>query len=673
MMHSTLIGEEASYGGGPRDTGDVFVGREAELTSLRRCIQTAQSGHGGVALVTGDPGIGKTRLAQEAANEAARCGMRVFWGRCWEGDGAPAFWPWEQLVRTYAREVPTDECVAALGSGATDIVRVIPGIRKWLPSLDTPDSRDETPAARFRFFDSFSTFLKRLATERPILVVLDDLHMADHGSLLLLQFVANDVVDTPLALLGTYRDAGVAPGTVLAQVLAAVSRHSWAHRSVLCGLDERDVSRLIEALTGRAPSRPLAEAIHERTDGNPFFLREIATLLGRDDGDRGESSSEWHCALPHTVREMVSNQLRVLTAECVRILASASVLGRDFESQPLAEISSVKATGIETLLEEAVARRIVVRLRQGQYRFNHVLVREIVYDSLPVEDRAALHRQIADALESRVELGGDSMIPMIAHHYFMALPAGDVDRAINAALRAGREAQRHLAYEEAMMHFQRVLDLTSMKVDDRTHCRVLLALGQAQSGAGMWLESRKTFASAAELARRLQSAEEFAQAAIGFKGLMGTTTPVDMDAVALLREAVNLLPTDHSGLLVHVLSALSRSLYFGNVPDEIAQQSKRAVLMAHSSRDEDLILVALEARLMSLWCPCTLDEVFATASDLLNRALRLGRKEIAFNARLYRHYCLLTRGDIDAGHQELSFAEQLAGKHGISVAAGRYL
>jgi AAA ATPase domain len=663
-------GSEQPSGGMSWESPDIFVGRGKELSSVVCCIKAAQLGHGGVTLIAGDPGIGKTRLAREAAKDAMRRGMRVLWGRCWGAEGTPSFWPWTQIVRSYARDVSRDDCVAAMTLGAADIIRVIPEIRDLLPVSAIP-SQDDNPAARFRFFDNFSVFLKRIADQIPTLMVLDDLQDADDGSLLLLQFIANDIIDSNLAFVGTYRDTRVEPGTVLSRVLTAVSRHSWAQQSVLCGLGQDDGVKLLEFITGGIFPKSLAAAIHHQSNGNPFYLREIGTLLARDGRLPIRAASERPFVLPQTVREMIADQLCVLSFNCQRILSSASVIGNDFDETLLAELCNTDAAEVASHLGSAVAKRIVVRSPRRWYRFTHAIVREAIYESLPIEERVTLHERIASTLDGRLDTGSDSLNSVVAHHYFMALPTGNVDDMVRSAMRAGHEAQMRLAYEDAIIHFQRVLGQPSGAIDDQTRCDLLLALGECQAGAGCWQESRSTFARAATAARTLRNPRSLAQAAIGYKGMMGATTPADMDAVTLLRESADILSkledraiADDARLLVRVLSALSRSLYFANVPEEMTQHSKTALVAALNLGDEELVLVALEARVTSLWRPCALGELLPIANELLGRSLRLGMKEFAFNARLYRRYCFLTQGDIAASHQELCHAERLGRETG---------
>lgn len=656
----TKLGPAEASGGGSAPV-DVFVGRDRELSALSRSALLALSCQGGLSLVYGEPGIGKSRLAHEVSCAAQNSGMRVLWGRCWEGEGASAFWPWEQIVRQYAGTVSHAECVASLGHGAVHVVRAIPGICESVPTLARQDASEETPAARFRFFDAFYSFLKRLSEEQPTLILLDDLHSADDGSLLLLQFLASQIRESSIALLATYRDIDIPPKGTLSQVLAAISRHPWTHRCPLGGLGFGDVAQLLSSIIGGNADKSLAEALYQLTEGNPFFLRELAVQVvkGTEIHSAGQLN-EWRAILPQTVRQMILDEWERLSPNCRDTLTTAAVIGREFDLKVLSLLTNSDRLQLSALLSDAIERRIIARMATGDYRFHHALVREVVYESTPAPLRARLHSEIAATIVHNGGLGTQASPSMLAHHYYMALPFVDVSVAMDAALNAGVEAQRRLAYEEAAMHFQRGLDLSRTAIDRQRQCAFMNCLGEAQAGLGLWAESRVTFGVAANEARSLGDGHEFVRAAIGFKGMMGATTPVDFDAVRLLRTAAESFPGQDPRLLVRVLSALSRSLYFGRVPDEVKQYSKKALKLARSLGEDELYLVALDAHLTSIWGPDHLEEFFSSATELLQRAIGVDNKEMAFNAHLYRYYCLATWGKFNDGAIELGWADRLA-------------
>jgi hypothetical protein len=223
----------------------IFVGRESEVDRLREGVEAALAGHGGLAMLVGEPGIGKTRTAQEVATYAAIRGARVLVGRCYEVEGAPAYWPWVQAARGYIEDRDARQVAREMGAGAADIARVMSELRELIPGVVPPESLDPDQA-RFRFFDSITTFLKNAARSQPIVLVLDDLHWADAPSLLLLQFLARELADSSLFVLGTYRDVELGRRHPLSQALGEMGREGLVDRVLLRGLGEREVARFVE-------------------------------------------------------------------------------------------------------------------------------------------------------------------------------------------------------------------------------------------------------------------------------------------------------------------------------------------------------------------------------------------------------------------------------------------
>lgn len=230
----------------------ILVGRERELAALSATLDATLRGRGGISLLAGEPGIGKTRLAEELAAEARLRGARVLWGRCHEGDGAPAYWPWVQALRTYIRERDREALAAELGAGAADIAQVIPEARQRLGDLP-PLPTLEPAQARFRLFDAAASFLANAARAQPLVLVLDDLHWAD-GPSLLLQFLAHEVHTLPLSIVGTYRDVEVGADHPLVLALSALARGPSTYRVTLHGLSEPDAARVMAQLAGFPPS-----------------------------------------------------------------------------------------------------------------------------------------------------------------------------------------------------------------------------------------------------------------------------------------------------------------------------------------------------------------------------------------------------------------------------------
>ena len=262
-------GHEVDVGGAP------FVGREAELERLNAGLDAAITGRGGLFLLVGEPGIGKSRLAEEITRLARARGAGVLLGRCWEAGGAPAYWPWVQSIRAYVKRADPAAVKSQLAGGAADVAQIVPELRDLFPDL--PEPHLETEGARFRLFDSAARFLRNAAEARPLVIVLDDLHAADEPSLLLLRFVAGELAESRILIIGTYRDVDPTVHDPLASALAELAREQVTHRTELSGLTEADVAQYIELASGEAPH----EDSSRRSTWRP---REIRSSWARSRG-----------------------------------------------------------------------------------------------------------------------------------------------------------------------------------------------------------------------------------------------------------------------------------------------------------------------------------------------------------------------------------------------------
>src|SRR3954471_20959636 len=261
----------------------VFVGRESEIDKLREALEGTFEGHGRLMMLVGEPGIGKTRTAQELGVYARMRGARVLVGRSYEGEGAPAYWPWLQMARAYIHEADPETVVTDMGAGAVDIAQVIDDLQDMIPGLRVAASQSLEPEqARFRFFDACATFLKNAARREPLVLFLDDLHWADAPTLRMLQFLARELSDSRLLVIGTYRDVALGRKHPLSQALADLSREGLVERVPLHGLTEHEVERFIEVTASIHPPKTLVRAVYGETEGNPFFVSEIVSLMASE-------------------------------------------------------------------------------------------------------------------------------------------------------------------------------------------------------------------------------------------------------------------------------------------------------------------------------------------------------------------------------------------------------
>ena len=364
-----------------------FVGRERELGELRAAFDRAVEGKGSLAMLVGEPGIGKTRTSQELTAYAEERGAQVLLGRCHEQAGMPPYWPWVQPVRTSIQQKTPEMLRREMGAGAADIAELIPEVHGKLPNLEPAPALEDLEQARFRLFDSITTFLKASAEHQPVVLVLDNLHWADRPSLLLLEFLAQELAGSRLLVVGTYRDVELSRRHPLAETLGELTKERLFQRILLRGLSEEDVRRFVETTAGLTPSQSLVDAVYTQTEGNPLFVTEVVRglveegELTADDPGRELPSI---VRIPEGVREAIGRRLNRLTERCSETLTIASVIGREFELRQLQLLISSASSGqalsedqLLEVLEEAVGARIIDELPQavGRYQFTHALVR----------------------------------------------------------------------------------------------------------------------------------------------------------------------------------------------------------------------------------------------------------------------------------------------------------
>jgi DNA-binding winged helix-turn-helix (wHTH) protein/tetratricopeptide (TPR) repeat protein len=647
-------------GAGAERPAEAFVGREQAMAELRAGLDDAFAGRGRIVFLVGEPGIGKTRTAEELGTVARQRGARVHGGRCYEDDGSPAFWPWVQILRGCIRDADPRQLASELGPAAADIVELVPEVRQSVPNLPAPPTLPPEQA-RFRLFDAVATFLRVVARSRPLVLVLDDLHWADKPSLLLLQFLAREIRDAHLLLVGTYRDVELRRHHPLAQVLGDLAREPLCRRILLRGLGETDVERYIAAIVGSAPPGAMVAEVHRMTEGNPFFVGEIVRLLLTE--GRLAQVTSLSGTLPQGVREAIGRRLNALSEECNRVLTLAAVIGREFDLNVLERVAELGRERLLELLDEAVGARILAEPTgaAGRYSFSHTLIRETLYEELTMPLRVRWHRRVGETLEDIHRTNLDPRLPELAHHFFQAAPGGDAERAIRYATRAAERALQLLAYEEAAAHYERALQALDLNPgDEAERCRLLLALGDAQSGSGEREKARGTFERAATIARRLGRPDDFARAALGFGGRGEMGMPRDDVLVGLLDEALRMLGETASALRVRILARLVGTAPYSDSLETRRALSQQALEQAQQIGDRDTLLVALAARAWALLGPDHLEERLAVATELLRIADDGGDKTMVLFGHEFRMGVFLVLGDMAAADREIAATARLA-------------
>jgi DNA-binding CsgD family transcriptional regulator len=642
-----------------------FVGRERELALLRTHLDRALGGKGGLVLLTGDSGIGKTRTADELARLARLQRAKVLWGRCHEGEGAPALWPWAQILRAYVRERDPGALRVELGSAAGVIAALVPDLAVKLPGAAAPP-RLEPPNARRRLFDATTWFLRRAAGAQPLVLIFDDLQWADRPSVLLLGLLASRLGDARLLVVASFRDGGDAgdawrggaPRGASGQLAALPA----SDRIELAGLGPDEVGELIALSVGEGATGALARVIHRQTGGNPFFVRELVRVLlaeGRLETVAAEETP-LH-AVAAAVRDVVVRRVSRLSAFCQTLLESAAVLGREFSLPALAGMSGLPGDRLGDALQEAADAGLVAADRHvaGAWRFVHAIVAETLDAELGPAVRVRLHQRAAEVLEQLAETGGSQEPPVaeLAHHFLQASRGSASDKGIAYTMRAADHARGQLAFETAADRYQLALDALD-PAEERNRPRrlgLLLQLGESRRWAGEVASAKGSYLLAAELARQLGDPERLALAALGFAG----PTPVVVDTVEqasvnLLEEALDALGADGGPMRALVLGRLATEL----TPEpragaQRASLSGEALSLARRLDDTALLGAALAARRKAVWTPDNLEERRALSAEIVAVAGERDDPELDMLGRRWLIADLMERGEMDGAEREM--------------------
>ncbi|HET9288490.1 MAG TPA: BTAD domain-containing putative transcriptional regulator [Gaiella sp.] len=646
-----------------RRAAGVFVGRERELADVLGAFDDARSGTGRLVLLTGEPGIGKSRLADELAAHAQARGTTVLWGRCWEAGGAPAYWPWVQALRSYVRDQDPETLRRQLGAGTSDLAHLLPDLRELFP--DVPELHDlESEGARFRLFDAVATFLRNASEASPLVLVLDDLHVADEPSLLMLQFVASGIADARVTLLAIYRDPDpdlAAQGDVR---LAELARAATV-RIELGGLAEADVAAFVRSTAAVDPPTSVVDAIVHETEGNPLFVGEVVRLLAAEGQLDRPVHSSWRMGVPRGVREVIGRRLRHVSHECIDVLTFASVLGREFGLDALERLSDRPVAELLDLLDPAVSSRVVTDVpgAPGRLRFAHALIRDTLYDGLTKARRIELHRSAGEALESLYALNQEPHLTELAHHFVLAAPAGDALKAVELARRAGDQASQLLAHEEAARLYELALSALTLDptADDTLECALHLALGDALSRAGDMAGAKDAFLRAAALARSLGDAESFARAAIGYGGrIVWARAGTDRVVVYLLEEALERLGDVVTPARARLLARLAGALRDERDPSNRQAIGELAVSIARETGDQSALAYAFHGLGAAYQASPDYQRRLDIAAELAHVAALVHDKEAQFDVNLTETLVYFELARLDAVRERVAAMSALA-------------
>jgi len=651
---------------GLRRTGTFrFSGRQAELEELGLAWKLACSGERRMVLVSGEAGIGKTRLVSKAARAFHAEGAVVLHGRCEEELGIP-YGPFAEALAAYIAVCPPHELRNQMGPLGGEVLRLVPGLAERVPDLPEP-LRSEPGTERYRLMEAVCELLGRMCDATPVVLVLDDLHWAAQATLHLLGHIAHSAAPSRLLVLATYRDTDLGRSHPLTETLAGLRRLPGVERLQLTGLDASAAIALFEATAGQALDPnviALARVVAAETEGNPFFMGEVLRHLV-ETGAVEQRDGRWivgrpvdDVGIPQGVREVVGHRLSRLADEANEVLASAAVIGREFDVALLGQTVDVGQDAMLDALEQAEEARLVVAVpaRPGRYSFAHALVRSTLYDEMPSSRRLRLHRRIGLALEARA----GALAAELAHHFGEAAALGESDRAVAYSRAAGDRAREGLAFEEAATHYEAALTALdfSAEPDRRLRCDLHRALGstlfRARDG-----RYRRVLAVAAEEARALGDARRLAEVALAAD--IGMTRPagvVDEQAVLLAEEALAALPANDDPLRARLSAVLAVELTWRSDHERRLGLCREALGMARRLGERTTLARVLASQQWAAAQAGNLEERIGLADELVALAAELGDTELSYLAHRWRWACGVEAGDIvtadahlEAGHQ----------------------
>jgi predicted ATPase len=510
----------------PLASRTAFVGREEERELLRSCLQKAKNGQGRIVVIAGPPGIGKTRTAREAGEEARQRGFVALAGNCYDRENSVPFVPFVELMETALERAPGLAAVReTLGDQAAELTRLLPQLRRLFPDLPQPLQLSPEQSRRM-LFNAVLDLFERQSALNPFLLLLEDLHWADEGTLSLLVHLGRTISRMPMMVIATHRDDDIDMKPPLTKALDELFRLRVVERITLRGLAERAVAQMIEVLSGQEPSPALVDLIYSSSDGNPLFVEELIRDLDQrqPNGDLLQRLEVGEITLPHSLRLVIGRRLALVSKEATRVLGTAAVIGRSFNFGLLEAATHAEPDQLVDSLEEAEKAGLIssrLEYPEARFKFAHELIRRAVLDEISVARRQRLHLNIAQAMELHYANSLDEHAEDLAHHFWSAGAAADPAKAIRYLQMAGEKAVRSSANLEAIGHFRKALQRIATVPETPERLRQELSL---HTTLGTTLlpttgfsshEVKEAYARARELSQRAGETQQFFRVLFG--------------------------------------------------------------------------------------------------------------------------------------------------------------
>ncbi len=648
-----------------------YVGRVEERAALEEAMKLARSGQRQVVLLSGEPGIGKTRLASYAAHDAAAEGFAIAWGACTEELAVP-YEPWIGVCSQLVEHAPAELLAGHLERHGGELSRLARNLTTRCKEAPAPQSSDPE-TERYLLFNAVAGLLAEVAGTVPLCVVLDDLHWADAQSLGLLKHLLRSSEQRSLQVIVTYRDSDLGKDHPLTAVLADLRSLQGVQRIALRGLGADEVAEIMTAVAGHeleADALELAGQIAAETDGNPFFVGEILRGLSEsgglvfdEDAQRWSIDTSAGIALPESVREVIERRVERLGEESLEALRLAAVVGREFDLELLAAVVEMDEERLLDQLEAAVAASLLAESSDhvGRFRFAHALVNQTLYDGLGATRRTRMHQRVAEALELLHGADPAEHLGELALHWRLAAVSVERAKAAGYALKAGQQALENLAPAEAAKYFADAVEQTG-GADSRERGEALIGLGKAQFQTGV-AAFRDSLLEASRIASELGDAELAARAALANSRGFSVTGERDGERLAAIARAIELDQPPNPARRAQLLALESMELSWD--PDFARRKAlaEEALALARSSADIGALAAVLQQAFYAIRSPETLEQCRGLAAELADCAATLGDPAMAFWAQGGLFHASIERGDLtrarDAAEHTQALADEL--------------
>lgn len=611
-----------------------MVGRQAVIDQLTEELEKASTGELRIALLTGEGGLGKTRLAAEFARSLEN--TTVLYGRCEPEDVRP-FGIWIGLLRSALRQIPRDDLSEVIGPDGPTLVRLLPELAKRL-DISGPEPATDVESERHALFGAVLRLIGRLSTARPMLIILDDLQWADRSTLRLLRQLAGDNPPKGVLALGMYRDTEVDPGSPLLETVAELQRNRPSTRIALEALDTDEIKELV----GDRIDADVAASLYDNTGGNPFFIGQVVQHM-EESGDQTVNT------VPSGVRDVIYQRVARLPEGGTELLSRATLIGQDFDLPVLEATTSHTEDEVIDLLDSATSAGLLVESPTvpGRYSFSHALLRSTLEQGLSLTRRTTVHRNIGEALEKQNQRRPDRYLGEMAWHFGNAGPS-EADRAVLYSTRAAEQAEERLAFDEAVDFYEGAIAAcrADEPLDQGLLARLLLSQAEAKWKNGMLQDAGDTFFAAAEAAQLSGLPDLMARAALGT--LWGGWDAFNTDLVGqinLFTEVLEALGDGESVLKARVMSGLGQLLFYGaGKATEAHRLARTALEMVGKFDDPRGELMVLSDTAFLRWEPYFRAERLPTAERLVELAEEVGEKELLAHALASRSLAQLNLG-----------------------------